>query len=251
MEVTQRPITEIKPYARNPRKNDGAVAQVADSIQKFGFRQPIVVDDDDVIVVGHTRFKAAKKLGMERVPVTKMTGVDPALVAKYRIADNRLNELADWDNEMLIQELDDVLAKTGNTDLTGFDAREIDRLRELDNTGRDYTTKVDTPIYTPKGNRPAITQLVDNQQHDRLLTAIEASACAEDVKQFLRQAAQRHRRFDYEQIAEYYCHADAETQRLMEASALVIPDFDTAIENGYVQLTDTLREIFKKDHPDE
>tara|TARA_B100000424_G_scaffold271689_1_gene275845 strand:- start:120 stop:872 length:753 start_codon:yes stop_codon:yes gene_type:complete len=249
MEIQQRKLDTIKPYSKNPRKNDMAVKDVADSITKFGFRQPIVVDEQDVIVVGHTRYKAAKHLKLETVPVTVMRGVAPELVAKYRIADNKLNELADWDNEVLLQELDDVLAKTGDVEFTGFDDREIEKLRQLDKT-RSYSSKIDTPIYTPKGERPNLSELVNTEHYNRLTNEIQTSNCPAEIKDFLMTAAQRHKRFDYEKIAEYYCHADAETQRLMEKSALVICDFDTAIENGYVQLTDTLRQIFDKDYPD-
>tara|TARA_Y100000034_G_scaffold125459_1_gene175033 strand:+ start:923 stop:1678 length:756 start_codon:yes stop_codon:yes gene_type:complete len=250
MEIQQRRLDTIKPYLKNPRKNDIAVKDVADSITKFGFRQPIVIDEKDIIVVGHTRYKAAKYLKLDTVPVTIMKGVSPELIAKYRIADNKLNELADWDNEILIQELDDVLEKTGSLDFTGFDTKEIDKLRTLDE-GREYSTKIDTPIYTPKGDKPSIKDLVNDEQYNKLCATINTSKCSNEVKEFLLIAAQRHRRFDYEQIAEYYSHTDAHTQRLMEASALVIVDFDTAIENGYVRLTDTLKQIFDKDYPDE
>jgi hypothetical protein len=223
---------------------------VADSIRSFGFQQPIVVDEQGVIVVGHTRFKAAKKLEMTEVPVTVMSGVSQSVINQYRIADNRLNELAEWDDSLLLEELDQILKDVGNTDMTGFGPSEIEKLRGLD-TGRDYTTQVDTPIYTPKGLRPALSELVDTEHRDRLIQEIDASTAPEDVKQFLRQAADRHCQFDYEQIAEYYSHADPETKRLFEASALVICDFNNAIERGYVQMTDTLRQIFQQDHPDE
>jgi hypothetical protein len=249
MDIEQRSINSIRPYPKNPRRNDAAVTQVARSIENFGFRQPIVVDDQGVIVVGHTRYKAAQSLGMTEVPVTVMSGVSQSVIDQYRIADNRLNELAEWDDDLLLEELGNILRDVGDTELTGFTGADIDRLKGLDDV-RDYTTKVDTPIYKPKGDRPDLAELINNEQHDRLVAAIDASECAEEVKAFLRQAAQRHRRFDYEQIAEYYCHADAATQRLMEASALVIPDIDTAIENGYVQMTDTLKQIFNRDHPD-
>ena len=105
MQITNRAIELLKPYAKNPRNNDGAVAAVADSITKYGFRQPIVVDTDGVIVVGHTRWKAAQKLGMAEVPVHVATDLTPEEARAYRIADNRVAELAEWDNDLLRPEL--------------------------------------------------------------------------------------------------------------------------------------------------
>jgi DNA modification methylase len=105
MHVELRPIDSIKPYPQNPRKNDSAVEAVAKSIKDFGFRQPIVVDGDGVIVVGHTRWKAAQSLGMTEVPVHVATDLSPEKAKAYRLADNRLNEIAEWDGELLPIEL--------------------------------------------------------------------------------------------------------------------------------------------------
>jgi hypothetical protein len=101
MDVQIRAVGEIKPYDRNPRKNDHAVEAVARSIREFGFRQPIVVDEAGVIVVGHTRWKAAKHLGLNTVPVHVAAGLSPEQARAYRIADNQLNTLAEFDFELL------------------------------------------------------------------------------------------------------------------------------------------------------
>jgi site-specific DNA-methyltransferase (adenine-specific) len=87
MHVEQRPLAAIQPYLNNPRHNDQAVDAVAASIREFGFRQPIVIDEAGVIVVGHTRYKAALKLGLETVPVHVATGLTPAQLKAYRLAD--------------------------------------------------------------------------------------------------------------------------------------------------------------------
>src|SRR5207244_12636247 len=89
MYVELRPIDTIRPYENNPRVNDPAVDAVAASIRQFGFRQPIVVDEQGVIVAGHTRYKAALKLGLETVPVHVAKGITPAQLKAYRIADNQ------------------------------------------------------------------------------------------------------------------------------------------------------------------
>jgi len=89
MLVEQRPISSIRPYENNPRINADAVDAVAASIREFGFRQPIVVDEEGVIIVGHTRYLAALKLGLEVVPVHVAVGLTPAQAKAYRIADNQ------------------------------------------------------------------------------------------------------------------------------------------------------------------
>lgn len=101
MIVELRDVSKIKPYPGNPRQNDGAVDAIAKSIETFGFRQPIVIDRKGVVVAGHTRLKAAMKLGMKKVPVHVAKDLSPAAIKAYRLADNRLAELASWDPEKL------------------------------------------------------------------------------------------------------------------------------------------------------
>ena len=105
MKVELWPIGQIKPYENNPRRNDDAVDAVAASLREFGFRQPIVVDEHNVIVVGHTRYKAAVQLGMREVPVHVAVGLSPEQARAYRIADNQSSNLSDWDYDLLPIEL--------------------------------------------------------------------------------------------------------------------------------------------------
>jgi len=128
MKVELWNISEIKPYANNPRNNDQAVDAVAASIQEFGFRQPLVLDEDGVIVVGGTRYKAALKLGLQQVPVHVATGLSPAQVQAYRIADNQTASLADWNYDILVQELVGLQGLDFNLDLVGFSADELTQL---------------------------------------------------------------------------------------------------------------------------
>ncbi len=108
MRVKEVPIGEVRPYPGNPRVNDGAVGAVAESLREFGWRQPIVVDADGTIVAGHTRYKAALSLGMQTVPVTVASDLTPEQVQAYRLADNKVGELADWDADLLACELDGI-----------------------------------------------------------------------------------------------------------------------------------------------
>jgi hypothetical protein len=121
-------------------------------------------------------------------------------------------------------------------DLFGFDiAKEVG-----DMEGGKYTMKADTPIYTPRSRCPHILELMDFEKTRRLLREIDKSGVSEEEKRFLRCAAHRHTVFSYKKCADYYANASKEMQELMERSALVLIDFDKAIENGFVQLQDDI-----------
>lgn len=122
MKVEAKSIDEIKPYENNPRDNDDAVNAVANSIKEFGWQQPIVVDNEGVIIAGHTRYKAAKKLGLKHVPVVVADNLTPDQVKAYRLADNKTAELADWDMDLLNDELDQIR----NIDMSDFGFDELD-----------------------------------------------------------------------------------------------------------------------------
>jgi hypothetical protein len=144
MQVEERTITSIKPYDNNPRFNDEAVDAVATSIREFGFRQPIVIDENDVIIVGHTRYKAALKLGLEMVPVHVAKGLSPAQAKAYRIADNQTATLSQWDQDKLPLELAGLQEMGFDLDLTGFSADEL--LQLLDSgPGTGLTDPDDIP----------------------------------------------------------------------------------------------------------
>lgn len=108
MEIITKKIKDIKPYEKNPRKNDDAVDLVANSIREFGFKVPIVIDKDNVIVTGHTRFKASKKLGLKEVPCIIADDLTEEQIQAFRLADNKVAERADWDFELLDMELGDI-----------------------------------------------------------------------------------------------------------------------------------------------
>ncbi|MBX3435698.1 MAG: DNA modification methylase [Pirellulales bacterium] len=128
MKIEQWPLGRPRPYERNPRLNDDAVAAVAASIREFGFRQPIVVDAEGVIIVGHTRLKAAQSLGLQKVPVHVARDLTPAQVQALRIADNQTATLADWNYDLLPLELADLQGLEFDLDLLGFGADELAQL---------------------------------------------------------------------------------------------------------------------------
>ncbi len=143
MQVELRPITTIRPYAKNPRLNDQAVEAVATSLREFGFRQPIVVDEEGVIVVGHTRYRAALQLGLEMVPVHVATGLSPAQIKAYRLADNQTATLSHWDEERLPLELMELQQLGFDLNVTGFSAEDL--LRLLEPTTQGQTDPDDVP----------------------------------------------------------------------------------------------------------
>ena len=129
MQVEVWPIGRPKPYAHNPRKiSEDAIEHVARSLEQFGWRQPVVVDDDGVIIVGHTRWQAALKLGMTEVPVQVASDLTPDQVRAYRIADNRVGEFTEWDQELLGSEISLLLAENYNTDVLAFDDAYLEKL---------------------------------------------------------------------------------------------------------------------------
>jgi site-specific DNA-methyltransferase (adenine-specific) len=101
MDIRLVNINDVKPYEKNPRKNDKAVDKVAASIKEFGFKQPLVVDKDGILIVGHTRLKAAQKLGIKEVPVIYAEDLTDEQVKAYRLADNKTGEFAEWDMDLL------------------------------------------------------------------------------------------------------------------------------------------------------
>lgn len=117
MKIVEKPLGQIRPYEKNPRRNEGAVDAVAASIKQFGFKVPIVVDKDGVIVAGHTRYKAAQKLGLSTVPCVVASDLSPAQVRAFRLADNKVSELATWDFDLLQEEMGEL---AGDFDLGEF-----------------------------------------------------------------------------------------------------------------------------------
>jgi len=184
MKIELRQLADIKPYPGNPRQIDAAVDAVAESIRQFGWRQPIVVDTEGVIICGHTRYKAALKLGLTEVPVHVATDLTPAQIKAYRIADNKTADLAVWDYELLPIELAELQGMDVDLELLGFSQDELAKL--LDPGVKDGLTD---PDEVPEPPDEAITQPGDLWilGDHRLLCG--DSSKAEDVDRLLAGAA--------------------------------------------------------------
>ena len=184
MLVEMRDIRTIQPYANNPRRNDHAVAAVAASIQAFGFRQPIVVDEAGIIVVGSTRYQAALQLGLEQVPVHVASGLTPAQVKAYRLADNKTAELAEWDDTLLVQEIAELQKLDIDIDVLGFSAEEL-----IDLFHTDLQPGQTDPDAVPAPPDAAVTQPGDLWVLGAHRLVCGDSSKAEDVDRLLDGAA--------------------------------------------------------------
>lgn len=128
MEILNLRLEEIKPYEKNPRNNDNAVDAVANSIREFGFKVPIIIDKDNVIVAGHTRYKASQKLGLKTVPCIKADDLNEEQIKAFRLADNKVSEQATWDFDLLNEELFDI---SMDMEQFGFDLPEEEEEMEI------------------------------------------------------------------------------------------------------------------------
>ena len=184
MKITKQKIDSIRPYENNPRQNDDAVDAVAKSLQEFGWRQPIVVDEDGVIIVGHTRWKAAKKLGLKEVPVHVATDLPPDKVRAYRIADNQTSTLSEWDYDLLPIELAALQDADYDLDLLGFGEDALKSiLAPAGNEGLTDPDEVPEPPDDPITQRGDIWVLGNRRNGHRLMCGDSGSV--EDLDRLL------------------------------------------------------------------
>lgn len=249
-EIVYKKVSELKLNPKNPRKNDNAVDIVAKSIEKYGFKNPLIIDENNVVWCGNTRLKASKKLGLKEVPCIVASDLTEEQIRELALIDNKSSEIAEWDFDLLNLELKEL-------DLSDFDlnwdlTEELNNVASSssDNEENPYTMKVDVPHYDIKGECPLISDLVNLEKTKELEKEIKNANISKEQKEFLLKASQRHLVFDYSKIAEYYAHQDKEMQELMEKSALVIIDFGDAIKNGFVEIRKEIEEIYNQEVDD-
>mgnify|MGYP003642067613 FL=1 len=256
LSIKYKSTGEIIPYINNSRTHsEQQVQQVAASIKEFGFTNPILIDEQGGIIAGHGRLQAAQLLNLNEVPTITLEGLTDAQKKAYVIADNKLALNAGWDETLLQVELDSLSESGFDISLLGFDKEEMLEIlgeNALDGLGDEsYTKKVDIPTYEPKGDKPEVTELYNDSRTFELVANIKDSNLPQAEKDFLMLAAGRHTVLNFESIANYYAHSSKECQELMEDSALVIIDFEKALELGYVTLSEKISEQYLKDYPDE
>lgn len=169
MEIIYKKIEDIKPYPNNPRFNDEAVEYVANSIKEFGFKVPIILDKNNEIVAGHTRYKASLELGLKEVPCIIADDLTDEQIKAFRLADNKVSEKAQWNFDLLEEELNDIL----NIDMSEFNFNELN----VD----DLDTEFELPE-GDKGNLEQMTFTLANEQADLIRGALDLIN-AEDVQQ--------------------------------------------------------------------
>lgn len=259
-------LTEFQGELKSLSKSD--FEAMRRQLVENGFSFPIALwvspEGKNCILDGHQRLRVIRELAKEgwTIPELPVTWVDAdneqqakekllaAAGAFGTVSDQGLYELitsADLDIDRIAEmtrfrEIDfDVFKEEFFIDLNQSDSKS-------DNVENIYTQKIEAPIYTPKGDKPSEKELYETQKTDELISQIESFDLPKEIKKFLRIAAYRHTVFDYEKIAEYYAHSSHEVQNLMEKSALVIIDFDKAIENGFVQMSTVIAEMYGDEH---
>lgn len=166
MKVIDVKIEDVKPYENNPRKNDSAVGAVAESIKQFGFLQPLVLDKENVITVGHTRYKAAQLLGLKKVPAVYADELSEDQIKAYRLLDNRLNEIAVWDIPSLKVELED---------LPEFDFSDFGVTFDLNDQDVDISDLFDQDVEVEEKKEKTYEILIycdDKEEQERILKTL-------------------------------------------------------------------------------
>lgn len=258
IKVRKAKITDLIQDDRNLNKGTERGKQlIAKSINKFGAVRGIAVDKDNRIIAGNKTVENAIEQGIKDIIIVETTGdelvvtqrtdasLDTREGREMALADNATVKVdLEWDTEQL-----ESIEEDYGIDADDWDVITLDVEVPEDNT---YVTTISTPVYEPKeASAPPIDELYDSTKADSLKREIDEKNIPEDVKDFLRLATTRHIVFDYGRIAEYYAHAPADVQRLMEKSALIIIDFDKAIEGGYVRLKEQIRGQMLEDIFDE
>lgn len=246
--LEQVSLKELRPHPRNPRRGD--IDVIARSIEVNGFYGAVVAQrSTGHILAGNHRYLAAQKEKAKEIPVIWLD-VDDDEAHRIMLADNRTSDIGGYDEAALADLLRDVNASL-SLDGTGYAEADLDALLgEATREGEqreNYTRKIETPIYHPRGKPPNISECFDASEAADLEDDICKAEIGEEMRSFLLHAAQRFTRFRYDKIADLYAHSGPEERTLFERLALVIIDFDFAIERGFVKMSKELMEIAARD----
>ena len=237
-------LYKIKGNPRNPRiiKNDKfkkLVKSIKDFPEMLKLR-PIVVDENLMILGGNMRWKASKDAGLKEVWIEIAEGLTEEQKEEFIVKDNV--GFGEWDFDILSNEYDSKKLEEWGLDVW---INEDDVLNEPEEV---YSKKIKAPTYNPDNDKPYIIDLYNNTKTKELIEKINKSNVTKEEKDFLIKASYRHNVFNYKKIADYYAHSNKEMQELMEDSALVIIDFNKAIENGYIKLSNEILDSYNLDY---
>ena len=249
IEYTIVDINSVETHPKNVRQGD--IGAISESLKAHGQYRPIVVDRrTNRILAGNHTWKAAKALGWQEINAGFIETKDDDEALRILLADNRTTDLASYDDSGLAELLKHLEETPTGLDGTGFDGDALDELlRYIDNGNRlkdefeKYTQTLKAPQYEIVGEKPQTNELADFTKYNQLVDQIKKLELDPETADFLKFAAARHIVFNYTKIAEYYPHQTAKTQKLMEASALVIIDANDAIANGYAVFASTMKEL--------
>ena len=240
MKVESKLIKDLKPATYNPRQiSTKQYNDLKASVKKFGLVDPIIINQNgNVVVGGHQRLKICKEL--------KHVEIDCVVLdltkEQERELNIRLNKSGgEFDMDILANEFD-------VENLVDWGFKHVELGLNIDKIDENYTRKIKTPHYEPRNIKPELSKLVDERKQKELLKKIQKSNVDKETKDFLIKASQRHLVFNYSNIADFYAHSDSETKELMEQSALVIIDFDSAIKNGFVEMSNDLKNLFDEEY---
>lgn len=242
-------LSALRENPDNPQTvTEEEFGKLRDSMRRLhGFlrTRPLLVEADGMVKCGNKRLRALLANGVRVVPaeyVRRLSDYTPEEVREFLLQDNI--QRGEWDVAKLLEQYSPDELKGMGGGLDELIAEAEDRSAE---EGFEYSSKIEAPQYNVTGENPSLDELYDTEKSDELTREIDAADIPKDVKRFLRFAAYRHVVFDFRNIAEYYAHADAKVQRLMERSALVIIDFEDAIRNGFVIVSERMSALRERD----
>jgi len=250
MEIKRVPIDQVENWKDNPRNiKTEDMERLKKQILELGIYKPLIAYPEGgkyIILGGNMRLHALRELKVPKVDVSIIHPKDEAEKIKFSLSDNdRMGEYSEQQlAELVYPHIQEI-----NLEDYKVDFGSAVSLKDLiDGIGPDgdediYSTDITIPTYEPKGDCPPVDSLIDRSKAEQLLAEIDVAELPQDITRFLQYAAERHAIFRFNLIAEYYCHATPGVQDLMERSALVIIDFQKAIENGFVLLTEKLGAI--------
>ena len=238
-------LSDLRENPDNPQTvTEDEFGKLRDSMRRlhrFLRTRPLLVEADGTIKCGNKRFRALVQNGVRVVPaeyVRRLSDYTAEEVREFILQDNL--QRGEWD-------VDKLLAQYGSDELKGLGGEFDELIAEFagrsEESDFEYSSKIEAPHYNITGENPAVEDLYDTERADELTREVDAADVPKEVKRFLKAAAMRHVVFNFRNIAEYYAHADAKVQRLMEKSALVIIDFEDAIRNGFVIVSEKMEAL--------
>ena len=235
-------MSTLRENPKNPSKVvESEFELLRDSIRRlhrFLKDRPMLVEADGMVKCGNKRLRALKANGVRFVPaeyVRRLSDYTPEEVDEFVLQDNLHRGV--WGAEELLAQYDADKLRSLSSE---FDELIEEFERKRAESDFEYSSKIEAPHYNITGENPAVEELYDTEKADELAREVDAANVPKEVKRFLKAAAMRHVVFNFRNIAEYYAHADAKVQRLMEKSALVIIDFEDAIRNGFVIVSEKM-----------